>query len=390
MGKSLSRQRELERQLLVERDDLFQEFSHAKKEIHRNFNHQKVELEDAFHQEIEKMYEIHDRQIKTIKLQMRDSQLEELQDKLRGKLSRHLSWPIAESTPKQSIESSIAACTSCGQNGMRIDNKGNSFSERRTSQEWQVLVEHLKFALNNQKALFEGALLEEKFKMQKQLESDRKNMEENIFKRLNETLQYALKERDALLRESNNLQSISKTILTDWDLIKEITKNKKVKSDRHAESDSEEENSGDSGVEEKCKKKTDKRGNYWRIKYTESQRKHLKKTKEIEERFKEQQKNMQDDFETTKNDLKERHFEELREAQMTAAKNLQLLLKEERQIHKDMTKELNSKIIEISTEKDDLKEQLEDMQLLLNSDVCELNKELKEKLELLTTIISQG
>ena len=389
MGKSLSKQRELEQKYTEERDSLFKEFSFAKKEIEYNFNRQKVVLEDAFHQEIEKLYKIHQGQINTIKLQMRDSQLGDIHEKLRGKLSRHLSWPIAESTPKQSNECSIAGGSSFGHNELKSKDM-SSGEDAKTSSEWQALVQHLKFALNNQKSLFENALLEEKLKMRKQLEKEKSMIEENIFKRLNETLQTALKERDNIIRESNNLQNISKNLLSDWVLINECTKRVKSKISRKYDSDSEEENSADSGMEEKEVTRSDKRGNYWRMKYHESQKKYHKKTKEIEDAFREQEKFMIEDFERNKAEMTEKHTQEMNEVQTIAAKELQKALKEERQIQKGVIKELNEKIISLSSENAELKDKIDELDYFLESDVNELQKELKEKLKLVEELLSNG
>lgn len=387
MGKSASKQRELEQKYTEERDSLFKEFSFAKKEIEYNFSRQKFVLEDAFHQEIEKLYKIHQGQINTIKLQMRDSQLGDIREKLRGKLSRHLSWPIAESTPKQSNECSIAGGSSCGQSELK--GKDVSGEDTKTSSEWQALVQHLKFALNNQKSLFENALLEEKLKMRKQLEKEKSVIEENIFKRLNETLQTALKERDTIIRDSSNLQNISKNLLSDWVLINECTKRVKSKISRKYDSDSEEENSADSGMEEKVTK-IDKRGNYWRMKYLESQKKYQKKTKEIEAAFREQEKLMIEDFERNKAEMIEKHSEEMNEVQTIAAKELQKALKEERQIQKGVIKELNEKIISISSENAELIDKIDELDYFLESDVNELQTELKQKLKLVEELLSNG
>ncbi len=383
MGKSISRQRDLENRFIAERDNLFKEFSYAKKEIQVNFNHQKMELEDAFHQEIVKLYQIHNKQIKTMKLQMRDSQLGDLQEKLKaGKLSRHLSWPIAQSTPKQSLESNISSCTTCGQPQQRIESGSKDMA--KTSEEWKVLVRHLKFALNNQKSLFENSLLDEKLKMQSQLEKEREIMEEKIYRRLNNSLQNALKERDNLVKESNCLQSVSKNLLKDM-----VKSNRKGRNDRVMDSDSDdEENSGDSGVEEKCQK-TDKIGNYWRMKYYENQRKHMKKIKEDEERYKEKEQKIIEKYEKNQVEFEEKRVTELNELEIKATKELQKLLMEERLIHKDAIKDLNDKLIEISSENDNLKDKLDEMDLLLGRDVKELHQEMVEKLSLLQDIVAQ-
>ena len=388
MGKSVSKQRDIERKFTDERDRLFKEFFCAKKEIQRNFNRQRGELEKAFHIEIDKLYKIHQGQINTMKLQMRDSQLGDFHERWRGKLNRHLSWPIAESTPKQSHDTSLGESTGCGQSesGRSGQTVGIGEKEAKTTADWQILVQHLKFALNNQKALFENALLEEKLKMQKLIEAERAAMEESVFKRLNQTLQSALLERETFREESSKLQNISKTMMSDWVLINECKKRKSTRSRRY-DSDSEEENSGDSGVEEKTTN-GDKRGNYWRMKYMESQKKHSKRMKELEEEFKEKEKSLIEELSRTKCSLKDTHVKELNEVQTIAAKELQKSLREERQICKGAIKDLNEKLISMTSENEELKERIDELSYLLDTDVKDLNVELAEKLAILNRILS--
>lgn len=378
MGKSFSRQRELEGKLLAERDNLFKEFSCAKREIQTNFNHQRIKLEEAFHQEIEKLYKIHDTQIKTIKLQMRDSQLGDLQEKLKGKLSRHLSWPIAQSTPKHSQEYEIYFSKS------KADD-GRSSELGKSSDEWQILVKHLKFALNNQKSVFENTLIDEKLKMQGQLEKEREVMEEKIFIRLNKTLENALKERDLLLKGN---QQGSRNILKDVMLNNRVGKNKGRKKFVVDSDSDDDECSGDSGVEEK-RKKSDHSGNYWRIKYMESQRKHLRKVKEDEERYKFKENLMRNKFEKEIEELEQKRIDELNEMEIRSTKELQKLLMEERLMHKDAIKDLNGRLIEMSSENEDLKERLEEMNHLLGTDVSQLHQDLMERLHVLQDVLAQ-
>eukprot|EP00794_Sanderia_malayensis_P015968 gene15968-17576_t len=321
-----------------------------------------------------------------MKLQMRDSQLGDMQEKLKSnKLSRHLSWPIAESTPKHSVDSNSSSCIACRQRIATTSDQQESKEIAKTSQEWQALVRHLKFALNNQKSLFENSLLDEKIKMQSQLEKERDLMEDKIYRRLNETLQNALKERNSLMKESTHLQSMSKNLLKD--MIK-TNKKKKQRNDEIIDSDTDGENSGDSGVEEKSSQKSDKIGNYWRMKYYESQRRHTKKIKEDEERYKEKERMLREKYEEREAEMEEKRQEELSELETRATKELQKLLREERLIHKDAIKDLSDKLIITSSENDNLKDRLEEMQSLLNADVKELNDELVEKLIQLQEIIS--
>ena len=382
----MSRQREIERKFTEERDKLFKEFSCAKSEIQRNFNKQRHELELAFHQEIQKLYKVHEGQINTIKLQMRDSQLGDLHERLRGKLSRHLSWPIAESIPKQSNDMTLDG--SLQQNQLKQSEKIKEKDENKTSDEWQILVQHLKFALNNQKALFENALLEEKLKMQKQLELERVGVEEKLFKRLNFSLQDALKDRNVILKESDNVNQISRNMLSDWVLIKEYSKQKDRKKNEMIESDSDEENSGDSGVDERGRTKG-KRGNYWRVKYVECQKKYAKKLTDMEEGLKRKEESMKDEIKIVKLELKEKHLQELNDVQNIAAKELQKSLKEERNANKSTIKEMNEKVIKLSNENDELRTKLNELQNLLDSDVNELQNEMREKLEILKEMLSR-
>lgn len=382
MGKSVSRQREIERRFTEERDNLFKEFACAKSEIQRNFNKQRHELEGAFHEEIQKLYKLHEGQINTIKLQMRDSQLGDFHEQFGGRLSRHLSWPIAENPGTQS--SKAAEDTRLKQCEKIREKEGV-----KTSEEWQILVEHLKFALNNQKALFENALLDEKLKMQKQLEIDRVEMEEKLFKRMNGTLLDAIKERKLIYnKENETLNQISRNILSDWVLIKEYSKQRDKRRSRVIESESDEENSEDSGVDERGRRKKDKRGNYWRMKYIECQKKYTKKMLDTKEHYEQREKSMKEDLRCMKTELNEKHLQEINDMQNLAAKELQKSLKEERNTSRGIIKELNEKLKQILKENEELKIKTDDLKLLLNSDVDELQKELIDKLEALKEILS--
>lgn len=385
MGKNLSRQREIERKFTEERDKLFTEFSCAKNEIQRNFNKQRQDLEEAFHEEIQKLYKVHEGQINTIKLQMRDSQLGDLHDKLRNKLSRHLSWPIAEVAPKQREE--IVVNEGQGRNPFKQHEKNVEKDENKTSEEWKALVEHLKFALNNQKALFKNALLDEKDKMQKQLDIERIDMEEKLFKRLNATLLDALKERNMFFKESESLHQISRNILSDWAMMKEHSKQRERKK-RIADSESDEENSGDSGLDEKRRGK-DRRGNYWRVKYVECQKKYAKKLSDMEEDVKAKENSFKEGIEFVRTELQEKHLQEINEVQNLAAKELQKSLKEERNASRKALKNTYEKVDQLTKENDHLRAKIDELQLLLNSDVIELQQELREKLEILKETLSR-
>ena len=198
--------------------------------------------------------------------------------------------------------------------------------------------------------------------------------------------QSALLERETFREESSKLQNISKTMMSDWVLINECKKRKSTRSRRY-DSDSEEENSGDSGVEEKTTN-GDKRGNYWRMKYMESQKKHSKRLKELEEEFKEKEKSLIEELSRTKCSLKDTHVKELNEVQTIAAKELQKSLREERQICKGAIKDLNEKLISMTSENEELKERIDELSYLLDTDVKDLNVELAEKLAILNRILS--
>ena len=376
----------MERKFTEERDKLFKEFSCAKIEIQRNFNNQRRELEMAFHQEIEKLYAVHQGQINTIKLQMRDSQLGDLHEKLRGRLSRHLSWPIAESTPKQSDE--IVLSTGSEQNEFRKSIKNHERVEQKTFDEWQILVQHLKFALNNQKALFENALIEEKEKMQKLLEMERVGMEEKLFKRINSTLIEKLKDRDRILSDGENGTQLPWNMLSDWVLIKEYSKQQDTKRAQLIDTDSDEENSGDSGVDERGRTKG-KRGNYWRMKYIECQKRNTKKLSDMEESVKRKEESLKEEIEKVKKEVNDKHLKEMNDVQNIAAKELQKSLKEERISCKNKIKEMNEKIVALSNENDELRRKINELHFSLGCEMSEVHQEMKEKLEHLTEILTR-
>jgi len=387
MGKSVSKQREMERKFTEERDKLFKEFSCAKSEIQRNFSKQRHELEIAFHDEIQKLYKIHQGQISTLKLQMRDSQLGEVHERLRGKLSRHLSWPIAESTPKQSNDFTLTDKSSqqdeCNQNhNIWRRDESNSIDE------WQSLIQHLKFALNNQKSLFESALLEEKRKMQNRLERERIEMEDKLFQRINSTLLESLKDRTKLLKEGDDYNRVSWNDKSDWVLLKEYSKQNTTRQGREIDSDSDEDNSGDSGVDERGRTKS-KRGNYWRMKYIECQKRYAKKMSNLEDSVKRKEMIFNEEMEKMKVELKEKHLQEVNELQNIAAKELQKSLKEERKVCKNAIKEMSEKLVRLSHENDELKEKVNGVEILLCCDVSEAHQEIKKNLENLKDILNR-
>ena len=388
MGKSVSKQREMERKFTEERDKLFKEFSCAKCEIQRNFSKQRHELEIAFHDEIQKLYKVHQGQISTLKLQIRDSQLGEVHEKLRGKLSRHLSWPIAESTPKQSNDVMLTE-KSCQQDECNQNKKIYRRDESNSIDEWRSLIQHLKFALNNQKSLFESALLEEKRKMQNHLERERIEMEDKLFQRINSTLLENLKDRTKFLKEGDNYNRLFWDDKSDWVLLKEYSKQKATKQGRVMDSeDSDEENSGDSGVDEKGRMKS-KRGNYWRMKYIECQKRYAKKVSNLEDSFKRKEIIFNEEMEKVKVELKEKHLKEVNEFQNIAAKELQKSLKEERNVCRNIVKEMSEKLVKLSRENDELKEKVDDLETLLCCDVNEAHREIKENLENLKDILNR-
>ena len=372
MGKGSSKHKELEEKFVEERDKLFDEFLHAKEEIQRKFDHQTEALENKFKTQVQRLQYAHEEQLMTLKLQLRDSQLIKYQELMECKRKRYMSWPM------ETDHGSVL-------NFPVIDNSAHA-PQNQNMDVWQGLVENLKLALKRQKHSFEMTMMEDKLKLQRQLEAERTMMEENLFKRLNNTLKEALRERDSLVNETALLQNISTNIFTNSRISGRRRKGAPERSGY--DSGDEVDTSADSGVDENSKK-VDRKGNYWRTKYFDAQRKFLRKIQETEQIHNERERLLTESFEERKRELKQQHFDELNDVQIISARELQKLLKEERDMQKDLIRELNGKIIQLSNENEQLKERVETLDNFVGGDVLYIQHEMTEKLLVLKTILEQ-